>query len=121
MNKVEFLYSRFCRFNNVRIPRINLLNKNSDVTPDGKYLALMKDEKKHFSATLGTLSGGRVGITGIGISNLKSAITIAIRYILCTLTIWHLNKSKGINFWLFLWKYHSCKKALYLLEILVLQ
>ena len=72
-------FYRFLRFNQARIPRINLLNRNSDVTPDGRYISALKDEKKRFSATLGTLSGGRVSITGIGVSNLKLAITIAIR------------------------------------------
>ena len=74
-----FVFCRFLRFNHTRIPRINLLNRNSDVTPDGRYKSALKDEKKRFSATLGTLSGGRVSITGIGVSNLKLAITIAIR------------------------------------------
>ena len=72
-------FFRFLRLNQARIPRGNLLNKNSDVTPDGRYVSALKDEKKRFSATLGTLSGGRVGITGIGVTNLKLAIAIAVR------------------------------------------
>ena len=70
---------RFLRFSHARIPRFSLLNRNSDITPDGRYISAFKDEKKRFSAALGTLSGGRVSITGIGVTNLKLAITIGIR------------------------------------------
>lgn len=32
----------FATFDNVRIPRENLLNKTGDVTPDGKYITPFK-------------------------------------------------------------------------------
>ena len=32
----------FVTFNNVRIPRENLLNKTGDVTPDGRYVTPYK-------------------------------------------------------------------------------
>jgi acyl-CoA oxidase len=32
----------FVTFNNVRIPRENLLNKTGDVTPDGRYITPYK-------------------------------------------------------------------------------
>lgn len=32
----------FATFNNVRIPRENLLNKTGDVTPDGRYVTPYK-------------------------------------------------------------------------------
>lgn len=31
------------RFDNVRIPRENILNSVADVSPDGKYLSAIKD------------------------------------------------------------------------------
>nr|CAD7609942.1 unnamed protein product [Timema genevievae] len=40
----------FVMFDHYRIPRENLLNKNGDVTPEGKYVAPMKDRKKHLEA-----------------------------------------------------------------------
>lgn len=35
-------------FTNYRIPRMNLLNKTADVTPDGKYVTAIKDQNKRF-------------------------------------------------------------------------
>ena len=40
----------------------------------------IQDPNKRFGASLGALSGGRVGITGMCATNLKNAITISIRY-----------------------------------------
>lgn len=34
---------RCFRFDNVRIPRENLLNSVADVSPDGQYLSAIKD------------------------------------------------------------------------------
>lgn len=67
-------------FNHVRIPRENLLNRTADVTPAGKYVTPYKDPNKRFGASLGALSGGRVGITSMSVVNLRSCIPIAIRY-----------------------------------------
>ena len=39
-----------------------------------------KDPSKRFGASLGALSGGRVGITGMAACNLKLCIPIAVRY-----------------------------------------
>lgn len=38
----------FIMFNNYRIPRDNLLNKNGDVTEDGRYVSPFKDPNKRF-------------------------------------------------------------------------
>ena len=75
-----FLFFSFVSFNRVRIPRKNLLNRTADVTPAGKYVTPYKDPNKRFGASLGALSGGRVGITSMGVANLRSCIPIAIRY-----------------------------------------
>ena len=63
----------------MRIPRTSLLNKQGDVTPEGIYVSPYKDKSKRFGAVLGTLSGGRVGITGLAACNLIMAVTIAVR------------------------------------------
>ena len=38
----------FLMFKNYPVPRINLLNKNTDVTKEGKYIARIKDKSKLF-------------------------------------------------------------------------
>ncbi|XP_028420165.1 peroxisomal acyl-coenzyme A oxidase 3-like [Perca flavescens] len=70
----------FALFNNVRIPRENLLNKTGDVTPDGRYITPIKDPNKRLGESLGALSVGRVYITRTALVNLKLALIIAIRF-----------------------------------------
>ncbi|KAJ3643935.1 hypothetical protein Zmor_026615 [Zophobas morio] len=70
----------FLIFNKYRIPRENLLNKNADVTPEGKYVTPFKSARDRHGAALGALSIGRVNITGITESYGTKALTIAIRY-----------------------------------------
>ncbi|KAL9647346.1 hypothetical protein ABK040_011711 [Willaertia magna] len=67
-------------FKNVRIPRVNLLNRYSDVTPEGKYVCKFKTEGQHFGATVGELSGGRIIIAAVGMGACKVCLNIAIRY-----------------------------------------
>lgn len=83
----QFFCYRFVSFDHVRIPRISLLNRTADVTPDGKYVTPYKDPSKRFGAALGTLSSGRVGITGMAVINLRSCLAIAIR---CVGPVWQL-------------------------------
>jgi len=78
----------FAAFDHVRIPREHLLNKGGDVSPDGRYISSFKDPKKRFGAALGALSSGRVGITCMAVTNLRSCLPIAVRYIItCYITI----------------------------------
>ncbi|XP_033748104.1 peroxisomal acyl-coenzyme A oxidase 3-like [Pecten maximus] len=70
----------FMAFNDYHIPRELLLNRTGDVKPDGTYVTPYKDPSKRFGASLGALSGGRVGITGMATCNLKLCMPIAVRY-----------------------------------------
>uniref|UniRef100_A0A8C0FLK8 Acyl-coenzyme A oxidase n=1 Tax=Bubo bubo TaxID=30461 RepID=A0A8C0FLK8_BUBBB len=70
----------FAMFHNVRIPKESILNIAGDVTAEGKYSSSVKDVKERFSAALGSLSSGRIAITAVSMTNLKLALSIAIRF-----------------------------------------
>ncbi|GFP79159.1 acyl-coenzyme a oxidase 3 peroxisomal [Phtheirospermum japonicum] len=67
-------------FDNVRIPRENLLNSVADVSPDGKYLSAIKDPDQRFGVFMAPLTSGRVTIAASAIYSAKISIAIAIRY-----------------------------------------
>lgn len=59
----NFIY-RFIMFNEYRIPRDNLISNSGDITDEGDFKSAIKDPKKNLGASLGSLSGGRVNISG---------------------------------------------------------
>ncbi|KAJ9170880.1 hypothetical protein P3X46_018944 [Hevea brasiliensis] len=67
-------------FNNLRIPRENLLNSVADVSSDGKYLSAIKDPDQRFAAFLAPLTSGRVTIAVSAIYSSKISLATAIRY-----------------------------------------
>lgn len=67
-------------FDNVRIPRENLLNSVADVSLDGKYLSAIKDPDQRFAAFMAPLTSGRVTIAASAIYTSKISLAIAIRY-----------------------------------------
>ncbi|KAK1568233.1 hypothetical protein Q3G72_021990 [Acer saccharum] len=67
-------------FDNVRIPRENLLNSVADVSPDGQYLSSIKDPDQRFAAFLAPLTSGRVTIASSAVYSAKVGLAIAIRY-----------------------------------------
>lgn len=69
-------------FDNVRIPRENLLNSVADVSPDGQYLSAINDPDQRFAAFLAPLTSGRVTIASSAIYQSKISLAIAIRYAL---------------------------------------
>jgi acyl-CoA oxidase len=66
-------------FDNVRIPRENLLDKLAQVSEDGTYFSPIESPTRRFFTMLGTLVQGRVSVGGASISATKVALTIAIR------------------------------------------
>ena len=67
-------------FDQVRVPRENLLNRYADVSADGVYSSPIENPDRRFFTMLGTLVQGRVCVGGAGIQASKVALTIATRY-----------------------------------------
>ncbi|GAM24444.1 hypothetical protein SAMD00019534_076190 [Acytostelium subglobosum LB1] len=67
-------------FDHVAIPRINLLNKFSDVTEDGQYKSQFKNPLQNFGATMGVFIAGRHYMSKAASGASKTCLTIAIRY-----------------------------------------
>lgn len=70
----------FLIFNNYRISKAYLMNRNADITADGKYISKVGDKKKRMGASFGILSAGRVGIIGMSLLNMEKSLVIALRY-----------------------------------------
>ena len=69
-------------FDQVRIPRANLLNRYADVAPDGTYSSEIEAPGRRFFTQLGALVQGRVSLTGAVTNAQKLALDIAVRYAL---------------------------------------
>src|SRR5689334_16424438 len=70
------------QFDNVRIPRENLLNKYADVAEDGTYSSPIENPNRRFFTMLGTLIRGRVTVGGSAGAAARVALDIATRYAL---------------------------------------
>src|SRR5690606_38202462 len=69
-------------FNNVRVPRENLLNKYGEIREDGTYFSSIKNPNKRFFTMLGTLVGGRICVARGALGGAKMALSIAVKYAL---------------------------------------
>ncbi len=67
-------------FDNLRIPRENMLDRYASVDDNGDYQSPIASSGKRFFTMLGTLVGGRVAVGSAGLAATKSALTIATRY-----------------------------------------
>jgi acyl-CoA oxidase len=67
-------------FDDVRVPRANLLNRYADVAEDGSYHSSIENRDRRFFTMLGTLVQGRVSVGGAAINASKVALAVAIRY-----------------------------------------
>ncbi len=70
------------QFDQVRIPRVNLLNKYADVAEDGTYSSPIENPNRRFFTMLGTLIRGRVTVGGSAAAAARVALDIATRYAL---------------------------------------
>lgn len=79
-NAWEGVDNSLIRFNHVRVPLDNLLNRFGSVLEDGTYVSPIKSESDRFARTLAALLFGRLlYIVGPTIA-LQNALTISIRY-----------------------------------------
>jgi acyl-CoA oxidase len=69
-------------FDEVRIPRENLLNRYGDVAEDGTYTSPVENINRRFFTMLGTLVRGRVSVGGAASATAEVALTIAGKYAL---------------------------------------
>ncbi|ORB04515.1 acyl-CoA oxidase [Mycolicibacter minnesotensis] len=69
-------------FDNVRVPRENLLNRYADVEPDGSYQSSIESDGRRFFTMIGTLIRGRVSVGGSAGAAARVALDIATRYAL---------------------------------------
>ncbi|GAA2334664.1 acyl-CoA dehydrogenase [Saccharopolyspora halophila] len=67
-------------FDQVRVPRENLLNRYGDVAEDGTYSSPIDSVGKRFFTMLGTLIRGRVSVAATAGGAGKLALEIALRY-----------------------------------------
>src|SRR5690606_4976706 len=67
-------------FDDVRVPRENLLDRFASVSAEGVYSSEIESKGRRFFTMLGTLVQGRVSVGGAGISASKVALTIAVNY-----------------------------------------
>lgn len=67
-------------FDNVRVPKDNLLNAFGDIDDNGKYVSEIDNPNRRFFTMLGTLVRGRVCVGGGSGASAKKALAIALRY-----------------------------------------
>lgn len=67
-------------FDQVRVPRLNLLNRFGDIDEQGNYTSPISNPSKRFFTMLGTLVGGRVCVPRAGLSAAKTGLKIAVKH-----------------------------------------
>ncbi|MFC6153958.1 acyl-CoA dehydrogenase [Nocardioides yefusunii] len=67
-------------FDDVRVPRENLLDRFASVSAEGVYSSPIESQGRRFFTMLGTLVQGRVSVGGAGVTASKVALTIAVNY-----------------------------------------
>ncbi len=69
-----------CWFHDYRIPREYLLNRISQVSPEGVFTSIEKSKSKRFGMHMSALSSGRIGLSYCASQLMTNAATTALRY-----------------------------------------
>lgn len=67
-------------FDNVRVPRENLLNRFGDVDEAGNYTSPIESKNRRFFTMLSTLIRGRIAVGGAANAATRSSLAIALHY-----------------------------------------
>lgn len=68
------------RFNNVRIPRVNLMNKYGDVDANGNFHSPHKNNNVRFFKVTERLLSGRICIAALCLGGTRACLHIAVKY-----------------------------------------
>lgn len=70
------------RFDAVRVPRTNLLDRYGTIGEDGTYSSPIDSHNRRFFTMLGTLVRGRISVGGAGAAAARSGLTLAVQHAL---------------------------------------